>query len=136
MSDENLIKDETKRLENDIKYYEKNIKEKLDNKDKLQKILKEAKEYKVPSSEHIEYKKFMIQQLTDTIKWDCIDDYQKLEIKKLFEQIKNINAEDLRKFRREDILEDLERAKKYLEEETQRVNERNKWVEDVVKSLK
>ena len=55
----------------EVKEYEKQVKRNSDLKSRYEDMLKQARAYQPPSSEHISYKDFMIEQLQSSIKFDC-----------------------------------------------------------------
>jgi hypothetical protein len=58
-----------------IKYIEKVIKEKNELKQRYMKVLKEVKAWNPPTDEHVNLKNFAIEQLEQSIEWDCDTSY-------------------------------------------------------------
>jgi len=134
-SDEQLIKNEKKRLkeakENALKY----IEERKENRKKLEKLLEEAKAFEPPTTEHIGIKNFMIEQLETTIDFDCDTKYTEEELERIALQEKSIDAIVLRQNKKESLEEDLQYHLKHHKEEVLRVTESNKWVEDLLNAV-
>lgn len=91
-----------------------------------QKMLDEAKAFKPATSEHVKHREFMIEQLTESIAWDCGKPYVLLER----EPVDVWHAKQIA-----DKAKYLARSIESLEEEKQRVSSRNKWVKDLRESL-
>ena len=122
-------------FENYIKTKIADRKETIEEKKKLQKAynrkIKEAQDWNPPTPEHEGLKKFMIQQLTDSMDFDCNYDYHESELNKLskmtyddyFEQQKQ-NHKWMIKYHTE-----------YLEKDLNNIRQRNKWIQDLYNSL-
>ena len=122
-------------FENYIKTKIADRKETIEEKKKLQKAynrkIKEAQDWNPPTPEHEGLKKFMIQQLTDSMDFDCNYDYHESELNKLskmtyddyFEQQKQ-NHKWMIKYHTE-----------YLEKDLNAIRQRNKWIQDLYNSL-
>lgn len=136
LSNDELIEMRKNDLIDDKNRYLKYIKDKEEAKIKLEVFLAEANNYVPPTSEHQGIKDFMIQQLTDTIKWDGDASYYEKEVEKLNKSLENIDPYQVRKELMEDAIEDLSRQKRYLAEEVSRVNSRNEWSKQYLESLK
>jgi hypothetical protein len=96
-------------------------------------MIKEVEKYNPPSTEHQGFKDFMLQQLNDSLRWDCSSDYY---AKQLEELKKPMTAEQWRAERIKDAKHDVEYHKKQFAEELDRHNKRNTWVKLLHKSLK
>lgn len=135
LSDKELINNRKKELIEDRNGYTKEIEEKKQNLLKLQEFLEQAQQYEAPTLKHVGIKEFMIQQLTDTIKWDTDASYYEKELKRVDEELENIDPVQLRKSMMEMYQEDLERSEKRLKEEEEQVNNRNEWAKQYFESL-
>jgi len=71
LKDDEIIAMRKKTLTDDRKYALKSIKEKQANLVKLNNILSQINLYIPPTPDHVGIKEFMINQITETIKWDC-----------------------------------------------------------------
>jgi hypothetical protein len=144
LSDAEIIKNLKKSLLGEEKHYEKYINEKYEGNLKLNTILSDVNKWVPPTKEHMEFKNFMKLQLVDTISHDGdVSYYVELltEVQgKLFEiQDKTKHPEIAEKYRKEFIKaaeKDIEYYTKELNEEMERCNNSNKWVEDLLKSIK
>lgn len=144
VSDAEIIKNLKKGLFEEQRQYKKNIEEKLEAKEKLDTILSDVKKWTPPSKEHTEFKNFMKQQLTDTISHDTdISYYEELlnEVQaKLLELQDEAKHQEIASEYRKKLIEssehDIEYYTKAYNEEVERCNDSNKWVTDLIKSIK
>lgn len=108
------------------KLAEERIKEKNQTRERYEAMLAKAKAFKSPSPEYDNFAKFMIEQLENSIQWDCNLDYCKHETPTY-------------KDWEEDYISDLESSINYHEEsykkELESVERRNKWVRELKKAL-
>jgi prefoldin subunit 5 len=135
-TDEQLLVDTRKELEESIKYY-KNKKQEIEKtRQKLESFLKQAEDYVPPTLDHETYKTFLKQQLEETIKWDGNSEYHDKEIESLEKAIHNLSAEKIRKDRTETILHSIDYHSENWQKELIRVKNANQWIEDALNSLK
>lgn len=135
-SNEQLIEQKKKELEESLQYHETELIKTREIRDKLQKMLDTALIWVSPTEEHDEYKKFMIQQLESTIKHDGDDSYHVKGIADTYIALKNLTADKIRSEKLEMLEYNIEYHTKEWEKEQNRVSDANKWVEDVLNSLK
>ncbi len=95
--------------------------------EKYNKMLHTVHSWKV-SSEYDNLKKFMIDQIEQSIEWDCDVSYystpkEKVDCYTWYENMRNI------------LIGSLEYHKKEYEEEVERVEKRNQWIKGLRKSL-
>jgi len=116
-------------------YYTKSVADyeaiKLNKQDlevKYLRMLADVKEYAVPSDEHKEFKKFMIDQIVQSIDWDC--DMKYYDIPKRVEPL-DWWSEQMLYLKRA-----VENRSNSLDEEIERVNKRNLWIKQLKESLK
>lgn len=130
MSDEKIQAEMKK--ENDKRTNEliASIKRKNDLRDKYNKILNQAESYISPSSDHDEYRKFMISQLTESIKYDCDTSYSTEELEKLPTDYNKWFANEIK-----DCKYRIDYHTKEHIKEVERVEGRNLWVKQLRKSL-
>lgn len=80
-----------------------------------------------PTEEHENFKKFMTDQLTESIKFDCDTRYQKTQERRSAEEFRDVT------------IAETERTVAYYEEEwakeQERTESRNKWIRDFLESL-
>ena len=100
----------------------------LQNKYKL--MLKKVNNWIPPSTEHDGLKKFMIEQIAESIKWDCSTSYYEEGLSREKESFEEYYT---------DKLKSLEKDIKYHEEkyneDVERTNKANQWIEDLYNSL-
>lgn len=98
-----------------------------EKRERYERMLSAAKSFVPPTSEHVELAKFMVSQLTDSIKWDCNTSYYD-------EPVKKLPIDWLRETR-----DRLEKSIAYHDEEhskeVERTNGRNEWVRQLKNAL-
>lgn len=114
-----------------VKSAEENLSEKKIIKQRYEKMLEQARNFDPPSSNHYNYKSFMIEQLQNSIQWDCSDDYYLDQINR----VKSLSLEEWFKSQLIIAQSDLDYYKEQLEEEQDRVNKNNLWVKQLKESL-
>jgi hypothetical protein len=97
------------------------------DREKYNAILIELLDWEAPTPDHADFRAFMYQQLTETIKYDCSHyDFAPKEVATgevwLTAKIKRVR-------------EDIEQAEKDIIEEAERVFKANKWLDDLRASL-
>lgn len=107
-----------------IKRHTKIKEEKITMKYRYVSMLEKAKEFVPPTKDHVEYKQFMIQQLEDSIVWDCDTSYYDAKI----DSLKNLSFEKWLDETLEEKYNSLKRNKKSLQEDNDRINSRNNWI--------
>lgn len=110
----------------EVKEYEKRVKENSDLKSRYEDMLKQVRAYNPPSSEHIGYKDFMIEQLQSSIKFDCGYNPKMPKLK---------TAEEWRKENIKSATWDINYHQEELLKEIERCAERTKWVNQLKESL-
>lgn len=120
-----------KRYRDKIAENKKIRKERTEMKNRYLNTLADIYAWQPPTEEHVELKKFAIQQLEDSIKWDCgtdLDEYYPLDVEKelpqeyIDNQIKS-------------CFHDIQYYSEEQEKENKRVAGRNKWIKDLRESL-
>lgn len=134
-SDDEILDDEIKSIESSINYYENKISETKNNLKKLKGILKSTKNWNPPTPDHEEFKKFMITQLEETIKWDGDYEYCEENLNTYLDLKSNLDIEKIKKNKLETLEQSIEYSKTRLKEEIERVNDSNQWVESLLQSL-
>jgi len=110
-----------------------NISEKMVLKVRYERMLEKAKAYMPPTSDHNEYKKFMIEQLEKSIQGDCTITYSMDDIKS--GKYKPLSGETWLKNKKARIAQQLERHHEKLREEISRTADRNAWIDKLEESL-
>lgn len=136
---EDICKEYKDNLSERRKSYVKYVIERRINAGVMNDMLSKVQAWQAPTPEHIEFKKFMIGQLQDTIKCDCDPTYYENEIREIdlqIEELPYIEFAQLRKERIEQAERDIEYHIEEYKAEVDRCNESNEWVETLLKSLK
>jgi hypothetical protein len=93
-----------------------------------QAMLRQANEWTPPSEDHAELKKFMIQQIEDSMKWDDSSEYLSVPTPQL-------SAEEWLESKKAKALKDVEYHKKEWAAEVERTEQRNTWLQQLRESL-
>ena len=131
MDDATATKNAEKSYQEKIDYHTKAIAKNEALHAKYKAMLKEVEAYESPSPEHDEFKKFMAQQIKESIKFDCGSTYHEegIQSAKLMSGTE-WKAEEARR-----LNESITRHKKYYQEELDRTNSRNEWLRKLRESL-
>ena len=109
--------------------------ERIDKQNKLtvryQKMLDKANAWTPPTREHEGLKKFMIEQLTGSLDFDCSNDYYQRELNNVKQLTYNQYVKDMRDKNKRDI----EFYTNELKKDNERVDTRNEWISALYKSL-
>lgn len=118
-----------KEYQENLKYKEEAIKEDNDLKEKYEIMLLKTNEWQSPSLDHNEFKRFMISQIEDSIKFDCGGCYLTQEVEKL-------TGEEWLELQIEGANRDIKYHKKEWLKEVERTDGRNLWIKLLRESLK
>jgi hypothetical protein len=135
MSDEEIINKKLKALEDSKEYALKSIEETAVSKARLDSMLLEVNKFIPPTSEHVHFKDFMIQQITDTIKWDGSSEYSLKTLGEYKDSINNIDIEVERKWMIDDATKSIEYHEKAWDKEVKRCKDDNKWVTELLTTI-
>lgn len=135
LTDAELIEMRTKKLEENKKYHLESIAKAKTARAKLEKFLAKAIEFKAPTPEHEELRKFMIEQLQSTIDFDGKTDYHDEALAEIQMELKNIDANQIRFSMIADANKDITYHLKNHKEELKRCADANAWVETLLDSL-
>lgn len=135
MSDDEIIEKKRSEILNDIEYHNKKIVESENNYKKLNTILSDVRMWEPPTEDHKGIKKFMEEQITETLKYDADSKYHIIRIRELTEELKNIEISDIKYNRLEKLQKDIKYHIKNYDEEIKRVKDSNKWVEKLLNSI-
>lgn len=135
MSDDEIIEKKRSEILNDIEYHNKKIVESENNYQKLNTILLDVRMWEPPTEDHKGIKKFMEEQITETLKYDADSKYHIIRIRELTEELKNIEISDIKYNRLEKLQKDIKYHIKNYDEEIKRVKDSNKWVEKLLNSI-
>jgi len=112
-------------------YYNEQIDKQNKLKDSYQQMLDKANAWTPPTSEHEGLKQFMIDQLSDSLKNDCGNDYYQMELS----QIESYTYEGMVSDMRASNKRDIEYHTEQLKKDNERVDTRNEWISALYKSL-
>ena len=109
--------------------------ESIDKKKKLQIAydikIKEAQNWTPPTPEHEGLKKFMIEQLTESMKFDCDGDFYESELISL----KALTYEKYVLKEKSEYERSIVFHTEYLKKDLNTIRQRNKWIQDLYNSL-
>lgn len=135
MSDEEIIAKREKELQERIDY----ARSKMDLCERncvvLGKMLEEVHDWEPPTEEHKGFKKFMLEQLNETIKHDCDTSYYRESLSKSYNEMFSIDAKKIREEYIKDAKYNINYSQENLDKEVKRVEESNKWVEQLLNSI-
>lgn len=129
MTNEQLQQEIDDNYNKEMEYRKQAIKEKLELKEKYLNVLNDIYAWKEPTPEHRKLKEFAIDQIKDSMQWDCSTEYYEQEYIKP-------TLEESRKLQIETALKDIKYYTKQNQEEIERTNERNLWVKQLRESFK
>lgn len=132
MTPEQIIKSLEKEASYQKQYCIKQIEEKKELKIKYENMIREVENYTPPSQDHVEFKKFMLDQLTNSLKWDCDIEYHEKELQKL----QTVSVQQWIKHEIEIAEDIIKYHKKELEQDRENFKNRNLWITNLHKSLK
>ena len=118
-------------VKNQTAYYNEQINKQNKLKSSYQKMLDKANAWTPPTKEHEGLKKFMINQLTESMEFDCSNDYYQRELNNIKQLTYNQYVKDMRDSNKRDI----EYHTNALKEDNERVDTRNAWISALYKSL-
>lgn len=126
-SEEKLKELWEKEHKKDISSHKEMLETKAIYRKRYESMLEKVRAWDPPTSEHVNFKKFMEDQLIDSIKFDCDISYNlKPEIRP-FEQWKKEKIKDLNR--------DIEYHKKEIERITELHKQKKNWINSLVASL-
>lgn len=135
MTDDQILEKRKSEIQEDIDYHQKKIVECIENYTKLKSMLDEVQSWEPPTEEHKGIKKFMIEQITETIKFDADARYHQLEVKRHTEKLNSLDINDVKRGYIEDAKRNIEYHISHNEDEIKRANDSNQWVETFLNSL-
>lgn len=93
-------------------------------------MLSKVEAWKPPSQDHEEFRAFMMQQIRDSIGWDCNNDYWNEQL-----ATARVTADEYRSNRIAKLQRDIDYHSQANEEEVARVEYRNRWKQQLVDSI-
>lgn len=137
LSDEDLLVEMRKGLNEDLVYYKEKLEESSRNLEKLNSMLESTKSWVPPTEDHESFRNFMIDQLEMTIKHDGDPSYY---VEKIMEVEKELEREIDIKSERKSSIKEIKNQISYHEIEHQKDFDRckvsNDWMGSVLKSIK
>ncbi len=115
----------------EIESLEASIRKNNDLRDKYRSMLSKVEAWNPPTPDHVGFKKFMVDQITESIDFDCNHDYYSEKLKK----ITPISAHEWRAAQIKKVLWDLDYHKNELSKEIERTADRNNWIARMYESL-
>lgn len=112
-------------IEQNKKYYN----EGLELKNRYEKVLREVERWELPSSEHQNLKDFAMDQLNESIRFDCG------HIKKYVEEVKKETPEEYIQKQIDSCLWSINYHQENWDKEIKKTNERNLWIKQLRDSL-
>lgn len=97
-------------------------------KSRYEAMLEQVHRFEPPTADHVGLKNFMIEQLTDSIKFDCGSDYWE-------EMKKAVSFEEWESTKHDELYSNIGRYAKEWEEEQTRTVSRNKWIKQLREAL-
>ena len=111
-----------------VKSAEKTRAEKMETRKRYEAMLLKAKDFVPPSSDHEQFKNFMIEQLERSIEFDCSTKYCDLEEEP-------VDFETWKADKVKSLMRDVEYYTKEYQKEQETVEKRNEWVRLLKESL-
>ena len=115
--------------DNSIKYQQESIDERNKLKKQYENMLFKIRKWKLPTSEHKGLKEFMIEQITDSIDFDCDTEYP------IKNSSKSLSGKEWLSMKISTILKEIKYHTKKDQEERERTESRNLWIKQLRESL-
>lgn len=135
LSDEEIIATRKAELLKNKMYHQEAISKDEKNALVLQSFLDEAKKYLPPTEQHTGIKEFMVQQLTETIRFDCDTAYHTEKLLEIEKELSTLNAKEIRLSMLEKATKDLRYHQDEYNKDVKRCNDSNLWVQQFINSL-
>lgn len=117
--------------EKSVEYHKAGIKKDAALKAKYKAMLAEVEAYTPPSDDHVNFKKFMRDQITESIKFDCGGSYHQDALK----QMRVLSGKEWRQSEIDKCLKDISYAAKAQKQKNERAASRTKWVRQLRESI-
>lgn len=128
MSDKELREQWNREHEESVEFFHKRKRDEQRDRDRYKNMLEQVLEWEPPTEDHVSLKRFMVDQLNESIRFDC-SYYQDKQppVQQSFENWKEMML---------GIYEDdVQRSKEGWEKEQERVSSRNQWISELKESL-
>lgn len=136
LSDDEIINLRKSELLRDQGYHKEAIVKAEKNADNLKTFLDEARKYNPPTEDHSGIKVFMIDQIIQTINFDCGTSYHAEKILAIENELENLSAKSVRLSMKEKAVKDLRYHEDEYDKDLRRCQESNEWVRRFLSSLK
>ena len=113
--------------ENEIKRTEASLKECYEGVDRYNKFLKWSEDFEAPTSKHVKFKEFLISQLTESISFDKVSDFQLDDLKRK----KELTFESWQSTKLRSLNRDIEYHAKNLDKSVEASESHDEWVEQL-----
>jgi len=90
-------------------------------------MVTQVEAWEPPSSDHVGFKDFMLEQLRSSLKFDCGSDYYQ----RLSDKINTMSVQEWKEQERKSRVNEVTYCKKNLAKEVERIAGRNKWLADL-----
>jgi hypothetical protein len=107
------------------------LKEQSQWKETYETMLDLVNKWKPPTEGHAQFKEFMIEQLTQSIEWDCNSHYYTQEV----DRLNAFTPEEWKEEKIKNAIHDIEYHTKNHAEEVERIKQRNEWKYQLIQSL-
>ena len=131
LTKDELCADFLKWRENTIKESEKTISQKRELRQKYEKMYEKVSNWSPPTGEHFNMKDFMLEQIADSIEFDCDEKYYHERIA----EAENTHQADYFWERIESLEHNIEYHFTHRCEDDNQDNERSQWIKDLIDSL-
>jgi hypothetical protein len=111
----------------ELEAYHQRRADKRDLREKYLRMLAKAKEWQPPTPEHVGLRDFMVQQITESIEWDCSEKYDTAPVCKSTDAWLADSIERAR--------QSLVRSEQSHAEEVERTESRNRWLQALRESV-
>lgn len=136
LPDEHFVNKIHSEIKSDIRYNLEKIEKIKEVRERLDSLLSSSESWNPPTEEHSEFKKFMIDQLQQTIKYDGDTSYYEENLNGLHKKLESpIDVDMIKNDLREQAEENVKSKQKSLDEEIERCDKANEWVKELLKSI-
>ena len=132
LSDGEIQKQLDENYESRVRDKEESLKEFDKRKERYLDMIEEVMCWNPPTENHIKLKEFALQQLKDSLKFDCCDDMRRYYL----EKPKKETLEEYKQEKVKEYLKDIERYAKEYRNDLESVEYANKWINDLINSFK
>lgn len=130
LSHEELAATIQREYESEVASWNERRRERDEVQKRYEMMLEKAKAFNPPTPEHREYAKFICEQLQESIKFDCTGSWFDNQPKRFAGSTEQFRVE-----RKRQLVEEIERRQRSLQEEIDRAKNRTKWIADLRKAI-